>query len=630
MIDESWRSTFSTKVTTAREAIALIRPGRRILVGSGAAEPVSLVDALIAHGDHLADNEIVHLLTLGPAPYVKREFAHRFRHSAFFIGANVREAVQEGRADFIPVFLSEIPELIRSRRVRIDVALIQTSPPDMHGYVSLGVAVDVVRAAVDTATLVLAEIHPQMPRTHGDSFLHVSKIDRLIPVATPLLELACDPPGDVEAAIGRHVATLVPNGATIQTGIGAIPDAVLSSLSRHQDLGVHTEMLSDGIMSLARAGVITGARKSLLRGKMVTSFVMGSRSLYEWVDENPAIEMRGSDFTNDPRVIARNDQMVSINSALAVDLTGQVAADTLMGRFFSGIGGQVDFVRGAAGSRGGRSIIALRSTAKDGTVSRIRAALEEGAGVVTSRGDVRYVVTEYGVADLWGKSVRERALALVEIAHPDFRADLLAQAKNRRYVFGDQHVPSAVYPWKEERHEQLRGGGAVLVRPVRMSDEEALQRLFYELSSESTYKRFFAHRRVHPHEEMQQLVDSDYESSMGLVVCEPERGDIIAMGRYDVDPATNLAEIAFVVRDDWQNRGVGTRLLERMSEIARARGLAGFCADVLASNKAMLMVFQRSGLRLQSQFDGAVCHLVAQFQDDASRSRKLAGERGAQ
>jgi acyl-CoA hydrolase/GNAT superfamily N-acetyltransferase len=611
--NDTWKTTHANKLATAREAIALIRPGRRILIGSGAAEPVTLVDSLITHGVHLADNEIVHLLTLGPAPYVKPEFAHRFRHSAFFIGANVRAAVQEGRADFIPVFLSEIPALVRSRRVRVDVALIQTSPPDAHGYVSLGVAVDIVRAAVDTADLVLAEVNPNMPRTHGDSFLHVSRIDRLVPVETPLLELASEPPGEVEQAIGRHIATLIPNGATIQTGIGSIPDAVLASLAGHQDLGVHTEMLSDGIMRLAQAGVITGARKSLLRGKMVTSFVMGSRALYEWVDENPAIEMRGSDFTNDPHTIARNEQMVSVNSALGVDLTGQVAADTLMGKFFSGIGGQVDFVRGACGSRGGRSIIALRSTAKENTVSRIVAAFEEGAGIVTSRGDVRYVVTEYGVADLWGKSVRERALALVEIAHPSFRAELLEQAKKRRYVFVDQHVPRALYPWKEERHEQLRGGGTVLVRPVRMSDEEALQRLFYELSSESTYKRFLAHKRVHPRAEMQDLVDSDYENNMGLVVCEPERGDIVGMARYDVDPATSLAEIAFVVRDDWQNLGVGTHLIRRMAEIARAKGLAGFSADVLASNKAMLMVFQHSGMTLRSQYDGAVCHLEAYF-----------------
>jgi len=477
MHESRWRETFSDKLTTPQDAISLIAPGRRILIGSGAAEPVSLVEALVAHGDHLADDEIVHLLTLGPAPYVSPELAHRFRHAAFFIGPNVRAAVQEGRADFIPVFLSEIPDLIRSRRARVDVALIQTSLPDAHGYVSLGVSVDVVRAAVDTADLVLAEVNPFMPRTHGDSFLPVSKIDRLIPVDTPLLELVGDPPGEIEAAIGRHVATLVPNGATLQTGIGSIPDAVLHALSRHADLGVHTEMLSDGVMALAKAGVVTGAKKTLLCGKMVTSFVMGSRALYEWAHENPALEMRGSDFTNSPRVIAENDRMISVNSALAVDLTGQVAADTLMGKFFSGIGGQVDFVRGAAASRGGKSIIALRSTAKQGTVSRIRAVLEEGAGVVTSRGDVRYVVTEYGVADLWGRSVRQRALALIEIAHPDHRGELLAQAKQRKYVFGDQQLPRAIYPWKEERTERLLAGETILVRPVRVSDEEALQRL---------------------------------------------------------------------------------------------------------------------------------------------------------
>jgi acyl-CoA hydrolase len=435
MPNPDWQSLYSDKLATPEQAISLLQSGHRVLIGSGAAEPAALVEALVSQTAHLNGIEIVHLLTLGPAPYVRREFSNRFHHTAFFIGANVREAVQEGRADFIPVFLSEIPELIRSRRVAIDAALIQTSPPDAHGFVSLGVAVDVVRAAVDAAGLVLAEINPNMPRTHGDSFLHVSKIDRLIPVDAKLFELAPDPPGEVEAAIGRHVAALIPDGATIQTGIGSIPDALLAALSKHRDLGVHTEMLSDGIMRLAKAGVITGANKSLLRGKMVTSFVMGSRELYQWVDDNPSIEMRGSDFTNDPQVIARNDHMVSVNSALAVDLTGQVAADTLMGRFFSGIGGQVDFVRGAARSKEGKSVIALRSTAKNGTVSRIRAVFEEGAGVVTSRGDVRYIATEHGVADLWGKSVRERTHALIAIAHPAFRAELLEQAKARKYVF---------------------------------------------------------------------------------------------------------------------------------------------------------------------------------------------------
>src|SRR5690606_12858504 len=410
------------------------------------------------------------------------------------------------------------------------------------------------------------------------------------------------PVGEVEEAIGHYVASLVPQGATLQVGIGSIPDAVLAALSHHKDLGIHTEMLSDGVMRLVERGVITGAKKSLLPGKLVTSFVMGSKELYEWSHDNPALEMRPSDFTNDPFVVARNDAMVSVNSALAVDLTGQVAADTLFGKFFSGIGGQVDFVRGAARSRGGRSIIALRSTARGGTVSRIRAALEEGAGIVTSRGDVRYVVTEYGIADLWGKSVRQRSLALIEIAHPDFRGELLEQAKRRKYVFPDQHLPRAIYPWQEERRERLLGCETVIVRPVRMSDEEPLQRLFYDLSNESIYKRFMAHRRVHSHEEMQELVDTDYALNMGIVACDADQGDIIGMSRYDVDPATRLAEIAFVVRDDWQGRGVGTLLMKRMSEIARARGLAGFSADVLARNKAMLMVFQRSGLEVISQF----------------------------
>jgi acyl-CoA hydrolase/GNAT superfamily N-acetyltransferase len=609
-----WRDTYAAKVTTAAGAIARIRPGRRILIGSGAAEPLHLVEALAENGQHLADNEIVHLLTLGPAPYVRPELAARFRHSAFFIGPNVRAAVQDGRADFIPVFLSEIPELIRSRRIRIDVALIQTSLPDAHGYVSLGVSVDVVRAAVDSAELVLAEVNPNMPRTHGDSFLHVSRIDALVPVDRPLPEHMSPPPGEVERAIGEHVARLVPNGATLQAGIGSIPDAVLEALREHRDLGVHTEMLSDTMMQMTLAGVITGARKTLLPGKLVTSFVMGSRALYEWAHDNPALELRSSEFTNDPRVISDNDQMVSINSALAVDLTGQVAADTLLGRFFSGIGGQVDFVRGASRSRGGRSIIALRSTAQHGTVSRIRSAMEEGAGIVTSRGDVRYVVTEYGSADLWGKSVRQRALSLIEIAHPSFRAELLAQAKQRRYVFVDQCVPSAVYPSKEQHDETSRDGVKIAVRPVRLSDEEALQDLFYSLSNESARQRFMAHKSAYPHVEMQRLVDSDYVETLGLVAIDPAAGEVIAMARYDTDPATHFGDVAFAVRDAWQRRGIGGCLMRHLLQAARANGLRGFSADVLAGNRGMLMIFQQSGLVVQSRFDGASYHLEMPFE----------------
>jgi len=433
--DADWKFRYARKIATAEEAVRAILPGRRILISSGAGEPGRLVEALVSHATQLRGNEIVHLMTLGAAPYVAPGLEERFRHMAFFIGSNVRSAVQEGRADFLPVFLSEIPQLITSGRLGVHAALIQVSLPDQHGFVSLGVSVDIVRGAVDTADIILAEVNPQMPRTLGDSFLHVDRIAHLIPVDDPLPELKPEPLDDVCRQIGHHAAQLIHDGATLQMGIGRIPDAVMSGLKERSDLGIHTEMLSDGVMALAKAGVITGRKKTLLPGKIVTSFIMGTRALYDWVDDNPAVEMRPSSFTNDSFQIARNDQMVALNSALAVDLTGQVAADSIGGRFFSGIGGQVDFIRGAARSKGGKPIIALPSTAKSGEISRIVPVLEEGAGVVTSRGDIHYVVTEYGAADLWGKNIRQRTEALIGIAHPDFRGDLLSSAKARKYVF---------------------------------------------------------------------------------------------------------------------------------------------------------------------------------------------------
>jgi acyl-CoA hydrolase len=433
--DADWKSRYARKIATAEEAVRAILPGRRILIGSGAGEPGRLVEALVSHATQLRGNEIVHLMTLGAAPYVAPGLEERFRHMAFFIGSNVRSAVQEGRADFLPVFLSEIPQLITSGRLGVHATLIQVSPPDNHGFVSLGVSVDIVRGAVDTADIVLAEVNPNMPRTLGDSFLHVDRIAHLVPVDDPLYELKSEPLDEVCRQIGHHAAQLVPDGATLQMGIGRIPDAVMAGLRERSDLGIHTEMFSDGVMALAKAGVVTGRKKTLLPGKIVTSFIMGTRELYDWVDDNPAVEMRPSSFTNDIFQIARNDKMVAVNSALAVDLTGQVAADSIGTRFFSGIGGQVDFIRGSARSKGGKPIIALPSTAKGGEISRIVPVLAEGAGVVTSRGDIHYVVTEYGAADLWGKNIRQRTEALIGIAHPDFRADLLSSAKARKYVF---------------------------------------------------------------------------------------------------------------------------------------------------------------------------------------------------
>jgi acyl-CoA hydrolase/GNAT superfamily N-acetyltransferase len=615
-----WRERYPERVSSYGPAIAAIARGRRILVGSGAAEPEGLVNALITHGEHLADNEIVHLLTLGSAPYVEPGYDHRFRHLAFFIGPNVREAVHAGRADFMPVFLSEIPELIRRRRVRIDVALIQVSPPDEHGYASLGVSVDIVRAAVDTADLVIAEVNDRMPRTLGDSFVHVSRIAHLIPVSRPLPNLEVKPLDEVSRSIGRHVASLIPNGATLQTGIGKIPHAVLEALADHRDLGVHTEMLSDSVIDLVEAGVITGREKTLLPGKLVTSFVMGSERLYRWVDDNPAVEMRPSQFTNDPMVVAQNDRMVAINSALAVDLTGQVASDSLAGRFVSGIGGQVDFIRGAARSRGGVPIIALPSTAKGGTISRITPLLDPGHGVVTSRGDVRFVVTEYGVADLWGKSIRQRATALIEIAHPSFRTELLSAAKQRRYVFPDQVAPRAPYPHSEASKTRLHDGSEVTVRPARMSDIEPLQDFFYRLSDESLYSRFMEFKRRHPREEIRELVDLDFEDNMALVATPAGAAQpILAIARYDVEPKNRLADVAFVVADDWQGKGLGTFLMKRLTEIAQSRDIAGFTADVLAGNLDMLDIFHRSGLKVHADRDDSTYHLVMAFPRDEDR-----------
>lgn len=413
---------------SAAEAMGGVRSGQRVYVQGGCAVPRALIDALVARYTELQGVEIVHMHTEGDAPYARPEMDGHFRHNALFVGRNLREAVNQGRADFTPVFLSEVPRLFETT-LPLDVALIQVSPPDNAGYCSLGISVDCAKPACLAAQTVIAQVNRRMPRTHGDSFLHVSQIDYLVETDAELTEVVCEPPDEVARRIGAHVVSLIEDGSTIQTGIGTVPNAVLASLSRHQHLGVHTEMFSDGLLDLIESGVVDSSAKSYHEGKVVSSFVMGSRRLYDFVDDNPLIEMHPVTFTNDPFLIARNDRMVSINSAIEVDLTGQVCADSIGHMLYSGIGGQLDFIRGAARSRGGKAIIALPSTAKGGEVSRIVAELRPGAGVVTTRGDVHHVITEYGVADLHGRTLRDRAKALIEIAHPQFRERLTAAAR---------------------------------------------------------------------------------------------------------------------------------------------------------------------------------------------------------
>jgi acyl-CoA hydrolase/GNAT superfamily N-acetyltransferase len=595
--DPEWREKYGAKLVSAEQAVADIRRGQRVFIGSGAAEPQALVRALADRGEQLADNELIHVRSLGVAPYAESKFSDKFRYNTFFIGDNVRGAVAEGRADYTPMFLSEVPQLFRRGKVPIDVALIQVTLPDEHGFCSHGVSVDIVKAAAGSARRVVAEINPRMPRTLGDSFIHVSAIDLLVENEVPIFELELDPPDEVARRIGRHIAELIEDGATLQTGIGTIPDSVLLELQHHRDLGVHTEMLSDGIVGLIERGVINGVRKTIHRGKVLTSFAVGSQRLYDFIDDNPMFEFHPNEYSNDPFVIAQNTHMVAINAALEVDLTGQVCSDSLGTYFYSGIGGQVDFIRGAARSEGGKPIIALPSTAIAGgrRSTRIVSTLRPGAGVVTSRGDVHYVVTEYGAVDLHGKSIRERALALIHIAHPDFREELMSAARERRFVYADQIVvPGAGLEELEEMESVLvtEEGVEVQFRPIGPTDEPLLQELFYRLSDQTIYLRYFSRVKTMPHSWAQKFVNVDYTSSLALVatVEEGERSVLIAIGRYHVDPATNYAECAFLVRDDWQNKGIGRYLVTRLAEVARRRGISGLSAEVLAENRRMMHV----------------------------------------
>jgi acetyl-CoA hydrolase len=430
-----WTGTYRAQVTTAEEAVRCIASGDSVWIHAGCANPEELTRAMVGRAGELRDVEVTHLLTFGPADYVEPQHAASFRHRALFTGPNARQAINEGRADWVPVFLSEIPTLIKSGMIKVDVALIHVSPPDEHGFCSYGVGVECTKAAAEVARKVVALVNAQMPRSLGDAFIHVSKLTHVVEVDRPVIELPmAGQIGPVAKQIGGHIAGLIQDGDTLQMGIGEIPDAVLLFLKEKRHLGIHTEMFSDGVVELFESGVITGERKTLHPGKIVSSFVLGTRKTFDFLDNNPFVEFHPSDYVNDPFIIARHDNMVAINSALSVDLSGQVNADSIGTAIYSGFGGQVDFIRGATRSRGGRPIIALPSTAKNDAVSRIVDMLAPGAGVVTSRADVHYIVTEYGVADLFGKSLRERARALIGIAHPRFRDELTAAARSRHLL----------------------------------------------------------------------------------------------------------------------------------------------------------------------------------------------------
>jgi 4-hydroxybutyrate CoA-transferase len=432
----SWTRTYESRVTTADEAVKAIKSGDRVFLTGNCSVPQKLLAALVARAPALENVEICHALTIGSSDYVAPEMEGHIRANSLFIGPNVRKAVQEGRADFTPVLLSEYTLLFKNNVLPLDVAFVHLSPPDEHGFCSYGIETGLTKSPAEAASIIIAEVNENMPRCLGDSFIHVSRLDYIVPVTYPLLELPMAEGGvsDVHVKIGEHIAELIPDGATMQMGIGAIPDAVLNFLGDKRDLGIHTELFSDSVIDMVEAGVITNARKTLHPGKITAGFMLGTKRLYAWVDDNPLIELHRTEYVNAPFVIAQNHRQVAINSAIEVDLTGQVCADSIGPKLYSGVGGQLDFIYGASLSDGGVPIIALPATAKEGALSRIVPMLKEGAGVVTSRYHIHYVVTEYGVADLYGKTIRQRAQALINIAAPQFRDGLTHAAKELHYI----------------------------------------------------------------------------------------------------------------------------------------------------------------------------------------------------
>ncbi len=611
MQEFDWQAKFKDKVKVASTAMKLIKSGNSIFIGTGCAQPQHLVNALVEYSDHIYDAHIVHLLTMGTAPYADPRFREKFKMNSFFIADNVRDALDQGVGDYTPIFLSEIPAEFETGRIPIDVALISVAPPDVNGLCSLGVSVDIVQAAASNARYVVAQVNSNMPRTHGNSFIHVNNIDVLVPHDEPIITIPIDEPDDTLRQIGQNVARLVEDGSTIECGIGRIPQALAEYLVYKKDLGIHTEMFSDWILELIECGAITCAKKSINRGKVVASFCMGTKKLYDYIDNNPFIEFYPTEYVNDVNIIAQHDKMVGINVGLEIDLTGQVCADSLGHRFYSGIGGQVDFIRGAARSRGGKAVIAMPSTAKNGTISRIVPHLTEGAGVVTTRGDVHYVVTEYGTAYLHGKSIRQRVLDLINIAHPKFRKGLIQAAKAKNYIYQDQIELSwdqVTYPEDLEHYATLRDGTEIFFRPIKPVDETALSEMLYSLSEQSVRTRYMTRTMAFPHEKVQQLTNIDYTQDLAIVGVVPgvSGEDIVAIAQYYLDPKTQAAEVAFLVQDEWQQKGMGTFLLDYITQVAKQRGVKRFYAKVLPDNRPMLAVFQNSGYRVNVEFDGDV------------------------
>jgi acyl-CoA hydrolase/ribosomal protein S18 acetylase RimI-like enzyme len=619
---EKWKKKYPKKFASDDDIFCHIQRGDRIFISTGCGEPQYLVQAMIGYVASnpraFAEAQVMHVWSLGVAPYADEQFDYNFRHNSFFIGDNTRNSINTGLADYTPIFLSNVPGLIYSGRIHIDIALIQTSLPDENGFVSLGISVDISKAAIEKASLIIAQINANMPRVHGDSFVNIKDIDFIIHHDEPLLEYSPKVPGDTGQEIGRYVSRIVNDGDTIQLGYGSLPNAILYNLKDKRHLGIHSELLTDSIVELIKSGAIDNSRKNINRGKTVAAFCMATQPTYEYLNDNPLVDFRSIDYTNNPMVIASIDNMVAINSALQVDLTGQSTSESIGSMFYSGIGGHADFMRGAVLSKGGKSILVVQSTARNGEVSRIVPFLESGAGMTLNRGDIHYIVTEYGICYIHGKNIRERAMDLIGIAHPKFRPWLIEEAKRLNLIYRDQaFIPGkeGEYPEHLETYRRTKSGLKLFMRPVRFSDEDLIKDFFYSLSDQSLQRRFMSVRRDVPHKMRQKFVVIDYTKQMVILACVTKNDieSIVGIGQYVKWEDKNFADIAFAVRDDYQGKGIGKELIAYITLLAKNEGLQGFTADVLGDNKPMLHLFDKMDYKVEKKIEEGVYEYIITF-----------------
>jgi len=617
-----WADKYVENKRSAREALSQIRPGQRVFIGSSCGEPQHLVRELSELSVQFRDIEVVRLMTLETTPLTliaNKSKDHSLNIRSFYLGSAKVKGIARNSRFITPINMSAIPRLFKSRLLPIHVALIQVSPPDDFGWMSLGVSVDITLAAAQSADLVIAQINSNMPRVLGRSFIHVNEVDYFTEYDEPLLTIGEYPELAAANDIGRFIASrLIDDGSTIAIGLGTTSESVMLALSDRNDLGIHTMYMTDEIMRLFSKGVITNRKKGFNDGKMVATSAIGSEDLYEFLNDNPAVEFHPSDYVCDPTVIARNNQMVAMSVALSIDLTGQVAADAMPHSHFSGVTGISDFMRGAVQSPGGKSILMLPSTAVQGKKSRIVPFIEDTA-VAAPRGDVHLVVTEYGAVNLFGKSFQERAMALISIAHPDFRDELFFEAKKMGLLSTDRNLKESlhgVYPIHLEEILELNGE-QVTVRPVKPVDERRIQEHFYNLDKNDVVSRFFHEKTSFLKEEVEGVSQIDYVKDLTLVAIVGEFGfsRVVGIGEYLIDPATNVAEVAFSISKEFQKKGMGRILLKKLASAAMENDISGLVAYTSPNNRGMVKLFNQLPYKVNTFFDGDMLALSCKFNE---------------